>query len=78
MNLELQKVEDVNWDEVDSVFCCLPHGTTQEIIASLPRSKKVVDLSADFRLKDVDVYAEVSRSWERESLPPWLTSVSAL
>lgn len=58
MNLELQKVEDVNWDEVDSVFCCLPHGTTQEIIASLPRSKKVVDLSADFRLKDVDVYAE--------------------
>ncbi|QDZ22341.1 N-acetyl-gamma-glutamyl-phosphate reductase [Chloropicon primus] len=58
MNLELTKVEDVNWDQVDSVFCCLPHGTTQEIIAGLPRSKKVVDLSADFRLKDVDVYAK--------------------
>ena len=53
-----QKVQDVKWDEVDSVFCCLPHGTTQEIIAKLPRGKKVVDLSADFRLKDVEEYAE--------------------
>mmetsp|Transcript_7003 Transcript_7003/g.24096 ORF Transcript_7003/g.24096 Transcript_7003/m.24096 type:complete len:397 (+) Transcript_7003:1498-2688(+) len=58
MNLTLTKVEDVEWDQVDSVFCCLPHGTTQEIIAGLPQSKKVVDLSADFRLKDVDVYAQ--------------------
>merc|ERR1719235_321048 len=58
MNLTLTKVQDVEWDQVDSVFCCLPHGTTQEIIAGLPQSKKVVDLSADFRLKDVDVYAQ--------------------
>jgi N-acetyl-gamma-glutamyl-phosphate reductase len=45
----------------DVVFCCLPHGTTQEIIAELangPSSCKIVDLSADFRLKDVDTYAK--------------------
>lgn len=42
----------------DVVFCCLPHATTQEIIASLPLDDglRVVDLSADFRLRDVSVY----------------------
>ena len=42
----------------DFVFCALPHGTTQEIIAALPRDKKVCDLSADFRLRNLDSYAE--------------------
>jgi len=45
-------------DAVDLVFCCLPHATTQTIIAQLPLDKvRVVDLSADFRLRDVDTYA---------------------
>lgn len=30
----------------------------QEILASLPKHIKVVDLSADFRLRNVDTYAE--------------------
>lgn len=55
---DLVKVEDVDWSSLDVAFCGLPHGTTQEIIASLPKSLKVVDLSADFRLTDPDVYAE--------------------
>jgi len=52
------KVEEADWTTVDLVFCCLPHGTTQEVVASLPRSLKVVDLSADFRLKDLESYAQ--------------------
>lgn len=55
---DLVKVDEVDWSSVDFVFCGLPHGTTQEIIAGLPRSVRVVDLSADFRLADVDTYAE--------------------
>ena len=51
------KVDEADWSEVDFVFCCLPHGTTQEVIAALPRKLKVVDLSADFRLADVETYA---------------------
>ena len=51
------KVEEADWSEVDFIFCCLPHGTTQEVIAALPRELKVVDLSADFRLADVETYA---------------------
>lgn len=45
-------------EQCDVVFCCLPHGTTQEIISILANScpAKIVDLSADFRLKDVGTY----------------------
>jgi len=48
-------------EECDMAFCCLPHGTTQEIIASLANGSKkvkIVDLSADFRLKDVKAYEQ--------------------
>lgn len=51
-------IEDVtDWSGIDVVFCCLPHATTQAVIAGLPDHLKIIDLSADFRLADVDVYA---------------------
>jgi N-acetyl-gamma-glutamyl-phosphate reductase len=49
---------EVDFSAIDLVFCCLPHGTTQPIIASLPEHVKIVDLSADFRLQDAESYAE--------------------
>lgn len=55
---DLVRVDEADWASLDVVFCGLPHGTTQEIIAALPASLKVVDLSADFRLTDPDVYAQ--------------------
>jgi hypothetical protein len=54
----LVKISDVDFSEVDAVFCCLPHATTQQIIKGLPKHLKIVDLSADFRLRDVDTYAQ--------------------
>ncbi|MGQ9370179.1 N-acetyl-gamma-glutamyl-phosphate reductase [Azospirillum sp. ST 5-10] len=54
---DLVKIEDVPWDRLDLVFCALPHGTTQEIVAGIPNGLRVVDLSADFRLADVAEYA---------------------
>ena len=33
---DLIRIEDADWDAHDLVFCCLPHGTTQEAIAALP------------------------------------------
>jgi N-acetyl-gamma-glutamyl-phosphate reductase len=53
---DLSRIEGADWSKLDVVFCALPHGTTQEVIAGLPRHLKVVDLSADFRLKDPAVY----------------------
>ncbi|XP_062208971.1 probable N-acetyl-gamma-glutamyl-phosphate reductase, chloroplastic [Phragmites australis] len=54
----LVAIKDEDFSDVDAVFCCLPHGTTQEIIKGLPRQLKIVDLSADFRLRDINEYAE--------------------
>jgi N-acetyl-gamma-glutamyl-phosphate reductase len=55
---DLVTIADVDWSGLGVVFCGLPHGTTQEVIAGLPHHLKVVDLSADFRLFDTTTYAE--------------------
>jgi len=54
----LTTIADVDWARVEVVFCALPHATTQEVVAKLPRHLKVVDLSADFRLRDPAAYAK--------------------
>ncbi|MDE0144139.1 MAG: N-acetyl-gamma-glutamyl-phosphate reductase [Caldilineaceae bacterium] len=44
-------------DEVDVVFLCLPHAESMEAVRRFyGAGVRVIDLSADFRLKDVDVY----------------------
>jgi N-acetyl-gamma-glutamyl-phosphate reductase len=48
----------VDWSTVDVAFCGLPHGTAHSEIAKLPQRVKVVDMSADFRLRDLGTYAE--------------------
>lgn len=55
---DMVAIDQVDFSGVDAVFCCLPHGTTQDIIAALPGHLKVVDLSADFRLRDPAAYAQ--------------------
>jgi N-acetyl-gamma-glutamyl-phosphate reductase len=52
----LQKTEEIDWQHIQLVFCCLPHHTSQTIIATLPEHLQIIDLSADFRLKDKAVY----------------------
>ena len=49
---KLVKVDEIDFSHVDLCFCALPHATSQEVIARLPRDLKIVDLSADFRLRD--------------------------
>ncbi|KAL5175001.1 putative N-acetyl-gamma-glutamyl-phosphate reductase, chloroplastic [Glycine soja] len=55
---DLIAIKDANFSDLDVVFCCLPHGTTQlrlflrfsscfqEIIKGLPKHLRIVDLSA--------------------------------
>jgi N-acetyl-gamma-glutamyl-phosphate reductase len=53
--------ESVDWSGVDAVFCGLPHGTTQQITAAIladNRDIRILDMSADFRLRDPDTYAQ--------------------
>ncbi|MBY6161508.1 N-acetyl-gamma-glutamyl-phosphate reductase [Mameliella alba] len=44
--------EQIDFSAIDLCFCALPHKTSQEVISQLPKSVKIVDLSADFRLRD--------------------------
>lgn len=56
---DLTTVEDTDWSMVDAVFCGLPHGTTQEITKAVLANHpdiKFIDMSADFRLRDPEVY----------------------
>jgi N-acetyl-gamma-glutamyl-phosphate reductase len=56
LHLENLSAEQVA-ERADSVFCCLPHGASATAVAELlPRGKKVVDLSADYRLNDPTEY----------------------
>lgn len=49
--------QEVDWDEIDVVFACLPHGASQDTIAQIiDKVETVIDLSADFRLKDPALY----------------------
>jgi len=52
----LCRIEEIDFSGVDHVFCALPHATTQGVIETLPDSVRIVDLSADFRLRDPAEY----------------------
>jgi N-acetyl-gamma-glutamyl-phosphate reductase len=60
INLQLNKLKVTDIPaSVDLVFCALPHGKSASIVAALlERGLKVIDLSADFRLKDPTLYDE--------------------
>lgn len=53
---DLVTIDAIDFAGIDLAFCALPHATSQAVIAALPRTLKIVDLSADFRLRDPAVY----------------------
>ncbi|MEZ5779374.1 MAG: N-acetyl-gamma-glutamyl-phosphate reductase [Paracoccaceae bacterium] len=55
----LSTIEEIDFSAIDLVFCALPHGVTHGFAKALDPSVKIVDLSADFRLRDPDAY----RKW---------------
>ena len=59
--LPLPDLIDLNacdFSKLDAVFCGLPHGATHSVVAQLPDAARIIDMSADFRLRDAEVYAE--------------------
>jgi len=53
----LVTMDEIDFSTIDLCFCALPHKTSQEVISKLPKDLKIVDLSADFRLRDPEEYA---------------------
>lgn len=66
-DLDVVKADDVRWDDIDVAFGCLPHGTSQDLIETLPSHVKVVDLSSDYRFRDPVAY---SKAYGREHIAP--------
>lgn len=52
----LCKIAEIDFSQIDLCFCALPHKTSQDVIRALPKTVKIVDLSADFRLRDPQDY----------------------
>lgn len=55
---DLVKIDEIDFAGIDLCFCALPHKTSQEVISALPTDLRIVDLSADFRLRDPEAYEE--------------------
>ena len=53
----LVRAEEIDFAAIDAVFGCLPHAASAELLSGLS-GNRIIDLSADFRLKDADVYAD--------------------
>ncbi|KAB7648306.1 N-acetyl-gamma-glutamyl-phosphate reductase [Polymorphobacter fuscus] len=52
----LVAAEAIDYAGIDAVFGCLPHAASAALLGTL-KGPRIIDLSADFRLKDADVYA---------------------
>lgn len=55
---EVINFDQATFEKGEIVFCALPHGTSQEVIKSLPEDVIIIDLSADFRLQDPLLYQQ--------------------
>ncbi|MGR3436307.1 MAG: NAD-dependent epimerase/dehydratase family protein, partial [Shimia sp.] len=53
---DLARIDELDLSRADIVFCALPHATSQSVIRDLPADLRVIDLSADFRLRDPAAY----------------------
>lgn len=54
---ELCRAEDIDWTGIDAVFGCLPHAASAELLSGID-GPRIIDLSADFRLKDAATYEQ--------------------
>ncbi len=53
----LVQAEEVDFTGIDVVFGCLPHAASAKLLSGVA-GPRIIDLSADFRLKDAATYAE--------------------
>ncbi len=53
---DLETIEEIDFSGIDLCFCALPHGVAHGFAKGAPAHLKIVDLSADFRLRDAQAY----------------------
>ena len=73
-DIEFTSPEDDIFNECHAVFLCTPHGKSMNISKNFLKKKiKVIDLSADFRLKEVEVW---NKWYDKQHSNPELLSKS--
>ena len=53
---KITNVNEIQWNKINVIFTALPNGEAQNIAKLLPENTKLIDLSADFRLKNFNDY----------------------
>lgn len=73
LDLPLIHPDDADPSQVDVVFCCLPHAASAPIVRhARDAGARVIDLSADFRLRDPEAYARIYGQGEPHPEPELL------
>ena len=73
-DLKFTSPEDDTFNQCHAVFLCTPHGKSMNISKNFLKKKiKVIDLSADFRLKEVEVW---NKWYDKQHSNPELLSKS--
>ena len=49
-------IKDIDYSNIDLIFSGLPHNKLHNYINSIGNNSKVIDMSADFRFKDVELF----------------------
>ncbi|AHC39531.1 N-acetyl-gamma-glutamyl-phosphate reductase [Ehrlichia muris] len=58
MSVSISCFDDIELSNVDVVFLCLPHGASSNVVRKIHDVVKIIDLSADFRIKDTETYKQ--------------------
>tara|TARA_Y100000590_G_scaffold154663_1_gene177755 strand:+ start:39 stop:1073 length:1035 start_codon:yes stop_codon:yes gene_type:complete len=53
---KLNSIENIDLSKIDLVFLALPHGVSQKYVKENINKTKIIDLSADFRIDDENIY----------------------
>ena len=53
---KISSLKKIDWTKINVIFTALPNGEAQRIAKKMPSQVKLIDLSADFRIKDYREY----------------------
>ena len=53
---KISNLKNIEWSKVNIIFTALPNGEAQKISKKIPKNIKLIDLSGDFRLSDLNLY----------------------
>ncbi len=66
---KIKNLKTANFSKIDVVFSCMPSGNLDKIIHLVPKDVAVIDLSADFRIKDIKLF---EKYYEKHQNPKYL------